>query len=82
MNKLITVVVLMTLANVSFATAQQTRVYDARGRSVGTIVPDSQGSTRAYDARGRSIGTSSTDSSGTTTYYDAGGRVISRTNKR
>jgi YD repeat-containing protein len=34
----------------------QTRRYDARGNSIGTAVPQGQGSTRYYDAQGRSLG--------------------------
>ena len=47
---------------------EQTRVYDARGNSVGTIVPQGDGSTRFYDARGNSTGTSTTTGN-TTRYY-------------
>jgi YD repeat-containing protein len=54
------------------AEAQQTRVYDARGNSVGTSTPQGDGSTRFYDTRGRSLGTSST-AGGTTNFYDARG---------
>ena len=56
--------------------AEQTGLYDATGRSIGTAVPYSDGSIRFYDAHGRSLGTSSTSSSGTQTFYDAGGNKI------
>jgi hypothetical protein len=38
----------------------QTRFYDARGNSLGTGVPQSDGSVRYYDSRGNSLGTSTT----------------------
>jgi YD repeat-containing protein len=56
------------------AEAQQTRIYDANGRSVGTAAPQGEGSTRYYDARGRSLGTSTTTGN-TTRYYDERGRT-------
>jgi YD repeat-containing protein len=64
--------------------AEQTRIYDSTGRSVGTAVPYSDGSMRYYDEHGRSPGTSSTSSDGaaqgaTTTFYDAQGRRIGST---
>jgi YD repeat-containing protein len=59
------------------AQAQQTRLYGADGRSVGTATPSGNGSTRYHDERGRSTGTSTT-SNGTTTFYDSRGRVIGR----
>jgi hypothetical protein len=54
----------------------QQRIYDANGRSLGTVTRDSQGSERFYDSRGRSRGTSSTDSQGNTRLYDSGGRQL------
>jgi hypothetical protein len=35
----------------------QTRLYDARGNSIGTAVPQGEGSIRYYDSRGNSLGT-------------------------
>jgi YD repeat-containing protein len=55
------------------AEAQQTRVYDSSGRSVGTAAPQGQGSTRYYDSRGNSLGTSTTTGN-TTRFYDERGR--------
>jgi hypothetical protein len=63
---------------IAMAEPQQTRVYDARGNSVGTIVPQGDGSTRHYDARGNSLGTS-TLNHGTTTYYSPLGSVTGKT---
>jgi YD repeat-containing protein len=60
---------------VSAHAEEQTRIYDATGRSISTAVPYSDGSIRFYDAQGHSLGTSST-SGGTTTYYDARGNRI------
>jgi hypothetical protein len=55
----------------------QTRFYDSRGNSVGTIVPQSDGSTRFYDSRGNSLGTSTTTGN-TTTFYGPGGSVTGK----
>jgi hypothetical protein len=61
---------------VLFVSAEpQTRFYDARGNSVGTAVPQGQGSVRYYDSRGHSLGTSTTNSTGTTTFYGPRGNV-------
>jgi YD repeat-containing protein len=60
------------------AEAQQTRVYDANGRSVGTNVPQGNGSTRFYDSRGNSLGTSTTTGN-TTTFYGPRGDVTGKT---
>jgi hypothetical protein len=56
----------------------QTRLCDARGKSVGTAVPQGEGSVRYYDSRGNSLGTSTT-TGGTTTFYGPGGNVTGRT---
>jgi hypothetical protein len=67
------------VAVVAFANAEpQTRLYDARGNSIGTAVPQGQGSVRYYDSRGNSLGTSTTNSTGTTTFYGPGGSVTGR----
>jgi YD repeat-containing protein len=60
------------------AEAQQTRLYDSSGRSVGTSVPQGQGSSRYYDARGNSLGTSTTTGN-TTTFYGPSGNVTGKT---
>jgi YD repeat-containing protein len=75
------IAILATVSATIFATphagaAEQTRIYNASGRSIGTAVPYSDGSVRFYNERGRSLGTSSTSGSGTTTYYDARGNRI------
>jgi hypothetical protein len=56
----------------------QTRFYDARGNSLGTGVPQSDGSVRYYDSRGNSMGTS-TIRGNTTTFYGPGGSVTGKT---
>jgi hypothetical protein len=53
---------------------EQTRFYDAQGNSLGTGVPQSDGSVRYYDSRGNSLGTSTTRGN-TTTFYGPGGNV-------
>jgi hypothetical protein len=55
----------------------QTRFY-ARGNSLGTGVPQSDGTVRYYDSRGNSLGTSTTVG-GTTTFYSPGGSVTGKT---
>jgi hypothetical protein len=67
---------LAVLASPAFA-EPQTRFYGPDGRSLGTAVPQGQGSIRYYDSRGNSTGTSST-SGGTTTFYAPGGNVTGR----
>jgi hypothetical protein len=57
--------------------AEQTRIYDANGRSIGTATPEGQGSVRYRDAGGRSVGTSTT-THGTTTFYGPSGNVTGR----
>jgi YD repeat-containing protein len=54
------------------AEAQQTRVYDANGRSVGTVAPQGEGSVRYYDSRGHSTGTSTTTGNTTRFYNERG----------
>jgi hypothetical protein len=56
----------------------QTRIYDARGNSIGTAAPQGQGSIRYYDPRGNSLGTSSTTPGETTTFYGPSGNVTGR----
>jgi hypothetical protein len=60
------------------AEAQQTRVYDANGRSVGTAVPQGEGTTRFYDSRGHSLGTSTTTGN-TTRFYGERGQPMGST---
>jgi hypothetical protein len=75
---------ILAIAMVAFAFAvsqvraePQTRFYDARGNSMGTSVPQSDGSTRYYDSRGNSLGTSTTTPGGTT-YYSPLGTVTDK----
>jgi hypothetical protein len=69
----------ITLVLFAYAGEQQIRVYDSQGNSVGTIVPQGDGSTvRYYDAHGNSRGTATTNSTGTTTFYGPGGSVTGR----
>jgi YD repeat-containing protein len=58
--------------------AEQSRVYAPDGRSIGTVVPQGDGSNRFYDARGNSRGTSTTTGD-TTKDYDARGNVLGTT---
>jgi hypothetical protein len=60
----------------------QTRIYDERGRSIGTATTDSQGSVRFRDERGNSLGTSSRTGEGTTNFYDARGNRTGSTGGR
>ena len=65
----LTVAWVVTIVALAHAEPQQTRLYDAKGNSIGTAVPLGDGSTRYFDARGNSLGTSTTNSTGTTTFY-------------
>jgi hypothetical protein len=56
---------------------EQTRFYDSQGNSLGTAVPQGNGSIRYYDGRGSSLGTSTT-TGGTTTFYGPGGNVTGK----
>jgi hypothetical protein len=85
MKRTIRDLLIVAAAMVAFAFAvsqvragEQTRFYDAHGNSVGTAVPQSDGSTRYYDARGNSAGTSTTTPGGTT-YYSPLGTVTGKT---
>jgi YD repeat-containing protein len=70
---------LLLLAIVTNAgAAEQSRVYAPDGRSIGTVVPQGDGSNRFYDARGNSRGTSTTTGN-TTKDYDARGNVLGTT---
>jgi YD repeat-containing protein len=71
---------LLLLVSTSALAGEQSRVYAPDGRSLGTIVPQGDGTNRFYDARGNSRGTSTT--TGTTTKdYDARGNVIGTTTR-
>jgi YD repeat-containing protein len=58
----------LALAIIDARAEEQTRFYDARGNSIGTAVPQGEGSVRYYDARGKSLGTSTTTGRSTTFY--------------
>jgi hypothetical protein len=84
MKRTIRDLLIVAAAMVAFAFAvsqmraeEQTRFYDARGNSVGTSVPQNDGSTRYYDNRGNSLGTS-TATPGGTTYYSPLGTVTGK----
>jgi YD repeat-containing protein len=68
------IAVLVAGVTIARAEPQQTRVYDANGRSVGTIVPQGDGTNRYYDSRGSSLGTSTTTGN-TTKFYGPRGNV-------
>jgi YD repeat-containing protein len=71
---------LLTLAALATtdASAQQSRLYDSSGRSVGTATIDSSGTVTRRDARGNVISRETTSGSGVTTVYDSRGRNIGR----
>jgi hypothetical protein len=75
MKPITTIAALAVIIATAAVAESQTRLYDARGNSVGTAVPQGQGSVRYYDAQGKSLGTSTTTSTGTTTFHDARGNV-------
>jgi YD repeat-containing protein len=77
-NPITSLVAILLLVSASAYAAEQSRVYAPDGRSLGTVVPQGDGSNRFYDARGNSRGTSTT--TGTTTKdYDARGNVLGTT---
>jgi YD repeat-containing protein len=81
LQRLVGAFVLATALLFWFAIAQageQMRLYDAQGRSIGTVTTDSNGTRTFRDAGGRTTGTATTDSNGTTTFRDAGGRTTGR----
>jgi YD repeat-containing protein len=75
---LILVAVMFALIASNANAAEQSRVYAPDGRSIGTVVPQGDGSNRFYDARGNSRGTSTTTGN-TTKDYDARGNVLGTT---
>jgi len=79
--KLVMSIVALTVLAAAPAAAQQTRLYDDRGNSLGTSNPTSPNSNRYYDSRGNTLGTSTTDSQGTTTFYDSRGKVTGRSTR-
>jgi hypothetical protein len=89
MKRTIRDLLIVAAAMVAFAFAvsqvraeEQTRFYDSRGNSIGTVTPQSDGSVRYRDAGGNSTGTSTTTPGGsagpTTTFYGPGGNVTGR----
>jgi hypothetical protein len=84
MKRTVKTVAIVTITMVALAlfvgharSEPQTRLYDSRGNSIGTAVPQSDGSVRYYDSRGSSTGTSTTTPSGTT-YYSPLGSVTGK----
>jgi YD repeat-containing protein len=77
MNKL---AVILLLVSTTALAGEQSRVYAPDGRSLGTIVPQGDGTNRFYDARGDSRGTSTTTGD-TTKDYDARGNVLGTTTR-
>jgi YD repeat-containing protein len=71
---------ILLLVSTSVLADEQTRVYGPDGRSLGTSVPQGDGSNRFYDARGDSRGTSTTTGN-TTKDYDARGNVLGTTTR-
>jgi YD repeat-containing protein len=69
---------ILLLVSTSALAGEQSRVYAPDGRSIGTVVPQGDGSNRFYDARGNSRGTSTTTGN-TTKDYDARGNVLGTT---
>ena len=71
----ITIALLITLATLAPANAQDVRFRDAAGRVTGSARTDANGVTTFHDRVGRVTGTARTDSNGVTTFHDASGRV-------
>ena len=72
---ILAIIVIFAAITITRASADpQSRVYGPNGQSLGTIVPQGDGSTRYYDASGRSLGTSTTTGN-TTKFYGPGGNV-------
>jgi YD repeat-containing protein len=78
--KLTLAMIVLALPSLALA-GEQTRVYGPDGRSIGTIVPQGEGTVRTYDAQGRSTGTATTTGN-TTKFYDARGNVLGTTTGR
>jgi hypothetical protein len=71
-------VVAMVLAGLALDQAlgaEQTRLYGPNGQSLGTAVPQGEGSVRYYDSRGNSLGTSTTTGN-TTRFYGPSGQSL------
>ncbi|WP_441260701.1 hypothetical protein AB7008_41555 [Bradyrhizobium sp. 521_C7_N1_3] len=68
---------LLTLAMIGTAQAQQRTIYDASGRVAVRSAIDSHGTVINYDRSGRVISRETTTGN-TTTIYDAGGRNVGR----
>jgi hypothetical protein len=73
MKKIILAFVLVLAAATAARSGEQTRFYGPDGKSIGTAVPQGEGSIRYYDSGGNSLGTSTTTGN-TTKFYDARGR--------
>jgi YD repeat-containing protein len=66
-------VVIILVSVIGARSEEQTRFYGPDGKSIGTVVPQGNGSVRYYDSRGNSLGTSTTTGH-TTRFYDGRGR--------
>jgi hypothetical protein len=66
---------LIMLATLAPAQAQDVRFRDAAGRVTGSARTDANGLTTFHDRAGRVAGTARTDSNGVTTFRDAAGRT-------
>jgi hypothetical protein len=73
-------IVLVAALVSSSALAQQTRFYDASGRSIGTATTN-QATTTFRDSSGRTTGTATTTPGSGTVYRDAGGRTVGRSTR-
>jgi YD repeat-containing protein len=73
--RMITIVLLTTLAPLVPAQAQDVRFHDAQGRVTGSARTDANGVTTFHDRAGRVTGTARTDRNGVTTFRDAAGRT-------
>lgn len=73
--------ILAGLLAASAAHAGDQRLYDERGRSLGTISRDGRGTATYRDERGRTTGTATTDSQGTTVFRDDRGRTVGRSSR-
>jgi uncharacterized protein RhaS with RHS repeats len=65
------------LAVAPFAVSAQpsTTFRDANGRTIGTVITDSNGTKTFRDGTGRTTGTATIDANGMTTFRDASGRT-------
>jgi hypothetical protein len=73
----------LTLLTTAASAQNQTVIRDDRGRTVGTVTRDSQGTVQTFrDAGGRTTGTATRSSEGTITFRDSRGTVTGRSYTR